>query len=255
MIQRLWIQTPLGVIFDEIYFVLCNFRSVRWSDRTAYREKSNVTYYTFCPLLICTCTWSPFHLRPKAPNQFFFFCQFLFWIFIPLWPFCTYTWGSLPPGAQCSPPLFIPSVFFTKMLEDMSPFCGPLIPLFWTSVLGFKARMDSSLVCFLTCVQWIPQIHIWYDTCWLLDSQHDSCLYAPHSRGRMLVLDRETFHTVTRRAIHFFCQFIFCFLFRCDLHALAVSPLSILMWPLTWEYPSLFIPLYYSAFCFAGWSP
>ena len=29
MIWRLWVQTPLGAIFDEIYFVLCNLRSVR----------------------------------------------------------------------------------------------------------------------------------------------------------------------------------------------------------------------------------
>ena len=35
MILRLWVQTPLGTIFDKIYFVLCNFRSVR----NAYREK------------------------------------------------------------------------------------------------------------------------------------------------------------------------------------------------------------------------
>ena len=33
MIWRFWVQTPLGAIFDEIYFVLCNFRSVRLSDR------------------------------------------------------------------------------------------------------------------------------------------------------------------------------------------------------------------------------
>ena len=29
IISRLGVQTPLGAIFDEIYFVLCNFRSVR----------------------------------------------------------------------------------------------------------------------------------------------------------------------------------------------------------------------------------
>ena len=29
MIQRLWVQTPLGAIFDEIYFDLCTFRSDR----------------------------------------------------------------------------------------------------------------------------------------------------------------------------------------------------------------------------------
>ena len=29
MIQRLWVQTLLEAIFDEIYFVLCSFGSVR----------------------------------------------------------------------------------------------------------------------------------------------------------------------------------------------------------------------------------
>ena len=28
-IRRLWVQPPLGAIFDEIYFVLCNFSSAR----------------------------------------------------------------------------------------------------------------------------------------------------------------------------------------------------------------------------------
>ena len=35
MIQRLWVQTPLGAIFDNFFFVLCNFRSLRYSDRNA----------------------------------------------------------------------------------------------------------------------------------------------------------------------------------------------------------------------------
>ena len=35
MIGRLWVQTPLGTIFAEINFVLCNFRSVRQSDTNA----------------------------------------------------------------------------------------------------------------------------------------------------------------------------------------------------------------------------
>ena len=47
MIWRLWVQTPLGAIFDKIYFVLCNFRSVRQSDRNAYREKLDRTFRIF----------------------------------------------------------------------------------------------------------------------------------------------------------------------------------------------------------------
>ena len=44
MIGRSRVQTPLGAIFDGIYFVLCNFRSVRLSEcvREAYREKTQL---------------------------------------------------------------------------------------------------------------------------------------------------------------------------------------------------------------------
>ena len=38
-----------------------------------------------------------------------------------------------------------------------------------TSTLGFKVRLDPLLTCFLACVQRIPQIHLWRDTCWPLD--------------------------------------------------------------------------------------
>ena len=66
------------------------------------------------------------------------------------------------------------SVFFyflKKILEDTSPFCGVLIPIFWTSgdvCPGFQSQGGPSLVCFLICMQWIPQIHLWCDTCWPL---------------------------------------------------------------------------------------
>ena len=36
------------------------------------------------------------------------------------------------------------------------------------SALGFKTREDSSLACFVACVQWIPEIHLWCDACWSL---------------------------------------------------------------------------------------
>ena len=35
MIRRFWVQTPLGTILNKIYFVLCNFRSGKYSDRNA----------------------------------------------------------------------------------------------------------------------------------------------------------------------------------------------------------------------------
>ena len=45
-------------------------------------------------------------------------------------------------------------------MEDISPFCGVIIPLFWPSgviVLGFKASLDSSLACFIACTNGFPR--------------------------------------------------------------------------------------------------
>ena len=55
-------------------------------------------------------------------------------------------------------------------------FVGPLIPLFWTSgdiCPGFQSQCEW-LACFITCIQWISQIHLWRKTCWPLRSQHCS---------------------------------------------------------------------------------
>ena len=48
------------------------------------------------------------------------------------------------------------------------------------SPLGFKARVDPSLVCFVACMQWIPDIHLWCDTCWLYRGQHGSWAFSIH---------------------------------------------------------------------------
>ena len=40
----------------------------------------------------------------------------------------------------------------------------------WVSKLGWI----SSLVCFITCKQWNPHIHLWYDTCWPFGDQYGS---------------------------------------------------------------------------------
>ena len=45
-------------------------------------------------------------------------------------------------------------------------------PVFLTSTLGFKARVDPSLACFLASMQWIPKIHVSCNTCWRFGSQH-----------------------------------------------------------------------------------
>ena len=72
---------------------------------------------------------------------------------------------------------FVYSIIFWKVLEDIIPFCGPTdtpcFGLLVMSVLGFKARMDPSLVCFVACMQWIPQIHLCCDTYWPICGQHD----------------------------------------------------------------------------------
>ena len=36
-----------------------------------------------------------------------------------------------------------------------------------------KGRVDPLLVCFLACVQWIPQIHLWCHSCWPIGGQND----------------------------------------------------------------------------------
>ena len=55
------------------------------------------------------------------------------------------------------------------------------------SALGFKAQIHPSSVCFLACVQWIPQVHLQCDTCKPLYGQHGSPSHSQHafSRGRM----------------------------------------------------------------------
>ena len=40
--------------------------------------------------------------------------------------------------------------------------------LFWVS------KPNSSLACFLACLEWIPQIHPWCHACWLYCGQHGS---------------------------------------------------------------------------------
>ena len=64
--------------------------------------------------------------------------------------------------------------FFLKKLEDVSVFVGLSAPLFWTFgdvYPGFQSQVDVSLACFVTYIQLIPQVHLWCDTCWPLDSQ------------------------------------------------------------------------------------
>ena len=56
--------------------------------------------------------------------------------------------------------------FFKIFLENINPFCGITdTPVLVTSALGFIARVDPLLALFVAHIQWIPQIHLWCDTC------------------------------------------------------------------------------------------
>ena len=65
---------------------------------------------------------------------------------------------------------------------------GTLMPLFWTSGDVCTVFQSHSIVCFVTYMQWIPQIHLWCDINWPLDSQHGSqVLFDPHTCTRACV--------------------------------------------------------------------
>ena len=69
-----------------------------------------------------------------------------------------------------------PRLFF-NIWRTSVVFVGPLISLFCTYgyvCLVSKPGWIPLLVCFIACMQGIPQIHLWCDTCWPLDGQHGS---------------------------------------------------------------------------------
>ena len=71
-------------------------------------------------------------------------------------------------------------MFFLIFGEHQSLLWGHGYPCLVTSTLGFKARVDSLLVYFLTCIQWISHIHLWCNTCWSLHDQYGN-LFDPHT--------------------------------------------------------------------------
>ena len=48
------------------------------------------------------------------------------------------------------------------------------------SAQSFKPRMEPYLACFITCMQWVSQIHLWCDTYWTHDSSHCSRAFLIH---------------------------------------------------------------------------
>ena len=57
------------------------------------------------------------------------------------------------------------------------------------STLGFKARVDPLHMCFLACAQWLPQIHLWCDTCQPLGGQHGSQSRSLHASGARFFIE------------------------------------------------------------------
>ena len=74
--------------------------------------------------------------------------------------------GFLKPGGRR-----VYKCFLKTILEDiMRPFLVPLIP-----------RGDPFHACFVTCMQWIPQIRLWWYDCRPLDSHHGNReFFEPH---------------------------------------------------------------------------
>ena len=61
----------------------------------------------------------------------------------------------------------------------------------FTSDQFFKKKIwwKPVLAYFVTCTQWIPQIHLWCNTCWPLGSLHDSWVIHPHTCAQALELE------------------------------------------------------------------
>ena len=49
-----------------------------------------------------------------------------------------------------------------------------VIGLLVMPALSFKVGVDALLAFVVACVPWIPQIHLWCDTCWPPGGQHHS---------------------------------------------------------------------------------
>ena len=87
-------------------------------------------------------------------------------------------------------------IFYNFLKTNLLYSCFGLLV---TSILSFKP-------CFITCVQWIPQIQLWGDTCWTLEGQHGSwaifwSTYLHSSIQALVVLElgSSVWHSVCRR--------------------------------------------------------
>ena len=120
-------------------------------------------------------------------------------------------------------------LFFFKIFGRHKSFLWgqwyPCFGLLVMTALGFKARVDPWLACFVACMQWISQIHLWCNTCWPLDGQHGSQSHSLHAcnRGRMPQFDWDTSRAVSRRAIHSATAFHSVIMFLHDTNSLATG--------------------------------
>ena len=65
---------------------------------------------------------------------------------------------------------------FKLFLEGISPYCVvhwyPCFTLLGMSCPGFQSQGGFLSLCFIACVQWIPQIYLLWHTCWALGGQY-----------------------------------------------------------------------------------
>ena len=50
----------------------------------------------------------------------------------------------------------------------------------WYPCFGLLEMFAMGFTCMLHLLQWIPQIHLWCDTCWPLGSQHGRQTFSTH---------------------------------------------------------------------------
>ena len=63
-------------------------------------------------------------------------------------------------------PLWMTSVLFGGTTDT------PVLDIFWHLPWISKPGLIPSCACFVAYMQWIPQIHLWYGTCWPVDDSH-----------------------------------------------------------------------------------
>ena len=131
------------------------------------------TFHTsLCTNLQTLCAFHISHpLHQTLPSLWsFIFSQLV--CFLPL----HWSLYSLPPSYP-----WHTGVFLKKIFEDISPFRWatdtPVLGFWWCLLWVSKRGLDPFCVLFCLCD---PQIHLWWDTCWLYRGQHGSRAFSIH---------------------------------------------------------------------------